>query len=375
MSRRKALGWQVAGLFVLLGLIGSGFAVLAHPARPGGRARSAAPGADAARRPVAASPSPATGFGVQLLAQAVAACRSMSYRGVQVVSWRAQGSSSSAVVDVWHQPERMTVVQAAGPSTPPGSPPPGTAGYRDPVGILGVSAQLLGLLRSNYQVAYAGHAAAAGRDALVVDISRPRAGLAARFFIDAATKLPLRRELYDRGSHLISVDAFTGLTVGQGGLGSAPAAAAAPMGRQLDAAALTSLRAQGWPLPASLPGNLSLLSASRTPTRSGKTVGLSYSDGLSVVSLFIQRGALASQPRGWLAVPVAGRTVYADAHQGGRSLCWPAGGYVYTLIADAPAQTISQVVTGLPGDSAPGFWHRMGNGLRRLGSWADPLGH
>jgi sigma-E factor negative regulatory protein RseB len=379
VSRRKAPGWRAVSVAALLGLIGSGIAVLMLADSRAGPALGAGPSsADLAPRP--ASTASAAAAGIQLLQQAVAACQNTSYRGVQVVAWWGQGNATMSVVDVWHQPGRMTVVQSAGAGPSPGTdsdPPPGTAGYRDPQGILGVSPQLLDLLQSNYQVAYTGQGTAAGRAALVIQIRRPGAGVAARFFLDAATKLPLRREIFSSGSRLISVDAFTDLKLGSSGLGSAPALAAAPWGTQLGATALASLRAKGWPLPGKLPSNLMLFAATQTSTRSGKTVGLSYSDGLSVVSLFVQRGELAGPMPGSRQMALAGRTVYAidPTDQGESSLSWSADGYVYTLIADAPAQTVSQVVAALPGNTPPGFWQRIGHGLHRLASWSDPLSH
>jgi len=363
----------------LLGLIGSGIAALMLTEGSAGPALAAGPSAaDLAPRP--ASTAAAAAVGLKLLEQAVAACQNQSYRGVQVVAWWGQGNATTSVVDVWHEPGRQTVVQSAGASASPeteSDPPPGTAGYRDPEGILGVSQPLLDLLQSNYQVAYTGHGTAGGRAALVVEVRRPGVGVAARFFLDAATKLPLRREMFSSGARLISVDAFTDLQLGSTGLGSAPTLAAAPWGTQLDAATLTSLRSKGWPLPGKLPNDLRLFAATQTSTNSGKAVGLSYSDGLSVVSLFVQRGELAGPMPGSRQVPLAGRTVYAldPADQGESSVCWSADGYVYTLIADAPTHTVSQVVAAMPGNSTPGFWQRIGHGLHRLASWANPLRH
>lgn len=365
----------------LLGLIGSGIAALILADSRGGPTLTDGPGAvGIAPRQVIAPSAAAANTGLRLLQQAVAACQDMSYRGVQVVLWSDQGSRTTSVVDVWHQPGRMTVVQAASDNPPAGQDPDspaGTAGYADPEGILGVSQQLLDLMQANYQVAYVGRGSAGGRQALVVEVRRQGGGLAARFYLDAATKLPLRRELFAGGAQPVSVDAFTDLTLGSSRLGSAPAVASAPWTTQLDAATLTSLRAKGWPLPSQLPANLTLFAATQTSTGSGQAVGLYYSDGLSVVSLFVQRGELAGRMPGWRQVSVAGRTVYAlnPDDQGERSLSCSAGGYVYTVIADAPAPTVRQVVAALPGDTSPGFWQRIGHGLHRLASWANPFSH
>ena len=101
-------------------------------------------------------------------------------------------------------------------------------------------------------------------------------------------------------------------------------------------------------------------------------IDLSYSDGLVVVSLFVQRGELARAMPGWRQVTVGGRAVYSDDPDR-RSLAWSAGGFVYTLIGDAPATTVSRVVTTTPGTARLGFWARMAHGFRRLASWLNPL--
>ena len=54
-------------------------------------------------------------------------------------------------------------------------------------------------------------------------------------------------------------------------------------------------------------------------------------------------------------------------------LAWSADGYVYTVISDAPASTVAQAVRRLPHDSPPGFWDRIGRGLHRIMSWANPF--
>ena len=121
-----------------------------------------------------------------------------------------------------------------------------------------------------------------------------------------------------------------------------------------------------------LPGNLSLLTAAAASTRSGPVVNLSYSDGLVVVSVFVQRGELAHAPPGWRPVTLSGRTVYS-VNPEDRTFAWSAGGFVYTLVADAPLETVSLVVAALPSTSAQGFWQRMVRGLHRIVSWINPL--
>ena len=99
---------------------------------------------------------------------------------------------------------------------------------------------------------------------------------------------------------------------------------------------------------------------------------LAYSDGLSVISLFVQRGHLPARLNGWSQVAMRGVRVY-EATPDQRSVAWSARGFVYTLIADAPDQTLDQVVGVLPHNAGPGFVGRMGRGLGRLISWLNPF--
>jgi len=369
---RMAPGWRIASLAAIIGLLGSGMAGLALTDTPGSspfgqRLSFGDRPLRLARVPAAAG----TREGLRLLSEAAAACQDTAYRGSQVLRWWGQDETSASAVEVWHQPGRMTLVQAVG-IRPGAAAQSGAAGDRDPGGVLGMSPQLLALLQVNYLLVYVGRGSADQRGALVVEIRRPDGGLAARFWLDAVTKLPLRRELFDSSGHLVSDDAFTSLELGDPGPGGGPAAAAAPWPAQLDQAGLAALRARGWDLPGELPGNLSLLTASQTQTRSGPVVNLSYSDGLDVVSVFVQRGELAQTPPGWRPVSLHGRTVYS-VNPEDRTFAWSAAGFVYTLVADAPLETVSQVVAALPGASAPGFWLRMARGVHRIFSWINPL--
>ena len=102
----------------------------------------------------------------------------------------------------------------------------------------------------------------------------------------------------------------------------------------------------------------------------GQVVYLGYSDGLSVVSLFVQRGTLPAKMAGWAPVNLNGHLVYVAGH----SITWAGRGFVYTIIADAPLQTVKQVVASMPPAASPGFLGRMGRGLHRLAALVNPFG-
>ena len=63
-----------------------------------------------------------------------------------------------------------------------------------------------------------------------------------------------------------------------------------------------------------------------------------------------------------------------QAFVSGHSLTWSGLGFVYTMIADAPPQTMTQVVGGLPRGGAPGVLVRLGRGFTRLAHVINPFG-
>jgi sigma-E factor negative regulatory protein RseB len=297
------------------------------------------------------------------------------------MAWWGPGGGDTSVVDVWHRPDGQALTRApevagapvAWPDQPHQPvPSPGSGGLNlDEGGVLGMSARLVSLLAANYVVAVAGRGQVAGRPARIVTVRRPGGGPAAWFWLDSATNLPLRREMFDARAHLISDIAFAEVTIGRGAVSGEPAGAERAWHTTLAPSQLARLRAQGWPLPGPLPGNLTLISAKESGTPAGPVVDLDYSDGLSVVSVFVQRGYLPPRLSGWSQVALQGHRVYANDPD---DLCfaWSAGGFVYTLIAAAPQQTVGQVVVALPHDDGPGWLSRMKHGLHRLLSWLLP---
>ena len=141
------------------------------------------------------------------------------------------------------------------------------------------------------------------------------------------------------------------------------AAAASPGGF------LASLSGQGWPLPATLPGGLPLYEAASAKIAGNEVADLEYSDGLYVVSLFVQRGILAADMPGWQPVSMMGQQAYVSGH----SVTWAAEGFVYTMIADAPPQTVDEVVGMLTPGNSPGLFDRLLRGFERLARLLNPF--
>jgi sigma-E factor negative regulatory protein RseB len=318
------------------------------------------------------------GPGLKLLAQAAQAGSDLSYQGVEMVSSMGVNGDSTMVANVWHRSGGDTLVQSATDGTASSAQLTApSAGVSDdtnsqaPEGVLGLTGQLVALLGSNYDLAYVGTSSADNRPAVMVEAVREDGSLAARFWLDSATKLPLRREVFDSGSHLIGEDVFIDFTVGSSAA-TEPATASARAVQQLTAVDVTQMRARGWPVPGQLPGKLTLFEAGETSTRSGTVLDLGYSDGLFVVSIFVQRGALAPELTGYQKITLDGRDVYAGQPDE-RSVTWASQGFVFTVMADAPSATLDKAVDALPYDPPPGFWGRLSNGFARMARLADPF--
>jgi len=369
---------------VLVGLVASGVALASGLGLLTGGA--------AAPRPLAGralADGPAQTAGLKLLREAAQACDSLPYQGVEVAWWGpgSQAGGDTSVVQVWHQPGGQALTQDPGaqvltqtpaalvrqrgqhhqPVSPFGSSGPGL----DEAGVLGMSTRLVSLLAANYVVAVAGRGQVAGRPARIVTVRRPGGGVAAWFWLDSATSLPLRKEMFDARARLISSVTFAEVNIGRGAASGEPIPTARAWRTTLAPGQLARLRASGWPLPGPLPADLTLIGAKESTTSAGPVVDLDYSDGLSVVSIFVQRGYLPARLRGWSKVALAGRKVYANDPD---DLCfaWSARGFVYTLIAAAPRQTVGQVVVALPHDDDRGWLAQLKHGLRQLLSWVRP---
>ena len=369
---------------VLVGLVASGVALASGLGLLTGGA--------VAPRPLAGralANGPAQAAGLKLLREAARAGRSLPYQGVEVAWWGpgSQAGGDTSVVQVWHQPGGQALTQDPGAQVLTQTPaallgqrgqhhwavsPFGSSGPDlEEAEVLGMSTQLVSLLAANYVVTVAGRGQVAGRPARIVSIRRRGGGPAAWFWLDSATSLPLRKEMFDARARLISSVTFAEVNIGRGAPGGEPVPTARAWHTTLARGQLARLRARGWPLPGPLPGDLKLIGAKESATSAGPVVDLDYSDGLSVVSIFVQRGYLPDRLRGWSKVALAGHKVFANDPD---DLCfaWSAHGFVYTLIAAAPQQTVGQVVVALPHDDAPGWLAQLKRGLHQLLSWVRP---
>lgn len=315
-------------------------------------------------------------LGMSLLGKSAAAGLTASYQGVEVIAQQGMSGSNTVVSDVWHR-AGLTVTQTSGTTLVAGGKPYVSydADNSSAEGVFGVTKALVALLAGHYAAIYRGTGSAAGRPAFIVELHRADGSVAARFWLDKQTLVPLQREVYDTSADLVSEDAF--VQVQFGALSAPPPVTATPQAGGAAWATVTApaqlvagLDRQGWQLPAVLPSGLPLYAAAQSQTEGGTVVQLSYSDGLSVVSLFVQRGTLAPKPAGWQQVSLPGHQVYVT----GDSIVWAGSGFVYTMLADAPPRVVSQVVAALPQNAAPGVVGRFKRGLGRLAAVINPFG-
>ena len=340
---------------LLVLLLGAGLLLPAAPALAGGRSADAS----AARR--------VEGEAFAVLERAVHAGRTVGYRGTQhVASWRdtdndtdSDTDSDTVVVDVVHRPGERSALHA--PGVGEGSVPATATAALD--------ARLVSLLAASYDLAVAGSGRCAGRTSTVVEARRGDGQVAGRFWVDEASGLLLRREVYGDDGRRRRSSALVDLEV--------RAAADVPPGATTDLpAAAEELRAQGWQVPDGLPGGFGLFDARLSaPDEPEHVLHLAYSDGLSTTSLFAQRGALGSAPpTGFRRDEVGGRPVWVRSDTPER-VVWSGGGAVWTLVSDAPADVVRDAVATLPRDRAEGdgVLARLGRGLGRLAAVLNPF--
>ena len=110
------------------------------------------------------------------------------------------GGSVRETSQVLHPADGETIVATPGSAVGTGAGPARGVARADaasgsPEGVFGVTGSLVTLLGKHYVAAYEGGGRAAGRTAAVVEVYRFDGSLAARYWIDKQTMLPLRREL------------------------------------------------------------------------------------------------------------------------------------------------------------------------------------
>ena len=326
---------------------------------------------------------------LDLLERAVRAGRTVGYTGTQyVASWSA-GASTSTLADVAHDPNGGVVVTTTAGAAP-GAGPAVVAPTR-------LDRQLLAVLAEQYDLVVAGDESCTGRPATVVEARRPgvagAGAVAGRLWLDHDSGLLLRREVYDDSGRRVRSSAFVDLSITAGTAASAfrlaPRAVTAGeramrvagiVARADVDSGLARLRRHGWQAPERLPRGFVLFDVRLRDGADGRDgepalAHLSYSDGLSTVSLFAQRGRLGSGPAGGFElVSLQGAPVWRLDASPSRAV-WSGAGQVWTLVSDAPPEVVEATVLALPHDPPPddGLLPRLGRGLSRLARALNPF--
>jgi negative regulator of sigma E activity len=214
---------------------------------------------------------------------------------------------------------------------------------------------------SAYETRAVGRGAVAGYDTTVVEI-RKNGVVRERLDLDAATKLVLRRQQYDRRGVVERAFVFDQARVPDPAV-TTPTMPPAP--KHDGPASLASTRV---PRSEQVPGLLADGFRRLGAYEHAGIVQLVYGDGLYDLSLFQQHGRLETSdlPAHRRTVRFDGRTAWQFSWPGGEGLTWTAGRTVYTLVGDVPPDDLVAVATSVPVHGSTSVAHRLRQACRAV---------
>ncbi len=306
---------------------------------------------------------------VDALGRAMVAPERVAYHGDRVVIDMASDEASMVRVSVQHVPGQGTSFDVTD------SPDDATATFvaqGEAASARGSAGGQLQLLVNAYDLTASGSTVVAGRAATVISARRGQE-LVARFFVDNATGLMVRREVYD-GGRLVRSSAFESLrTSDEGFLSHLPPELTTPAATAVSTRLTPILNDDGYACPSTLSDTFQLTSLDRLDS-STDVIHAAYSDGLSSASLFEQRGQLRTGGlQGFPRVDIDGTKV--ALREGLPTVAvWESEGTVYTLVTDAPMSTSAALVAALPHRPpvAADTSSRLVRGFETLGSLLSP---
>lgn len=242
---------------------------------------------------------------------------------------------------------------------------------------LDLSDETLATLTHAYQIQVAASERMLDRQVTRIDVRRLSGTVVGRIWLDDATGLAVQRELLDTAGRVVRRSTFTGLSILSTGNAPSPSPAAPAHDDCVDGLSsdeLARLDSEGWDLPGTQLAGLTQVCARTVGSGNDRSIQLSYSDGLFALSLFAQQGRLdGAMPSGFSRRQVGDTAVYLRCGLY-REVSWAGSGMVYTLVTDAPDDTVGTAVESLPTVAADhGVLARMSKGIRRVGSWVDPF--
>lgn len=309
---------------------------------------------------------------VDLLHRSAAAMRTTSYSGTRMVSAWGSDSATTVMVDVEHVAGQGTRLSMRGGGIAEDTAMFLASGGGGSAEANGFGAQSFDLLTDAYAVTVGPRDSVAGRPSTVVEASRGGV-LAARLWVDDRSGLLLRREVFDRSGRLVRESTFIDVDVDAFHfMAHLPPAAPEPVAHGVAVQRRSALEAAGWECPRQA-GPMRLVdieSLERTDA-----LHMTYSDGLTRMSVFEQRGSLDPESvRDFEPVRVGDRMIHVREGMPTYAV-WEEGGLVITVVTDGPLDTVTGVLArGSDRSSSDrGFWGRVAGGLARLGDWGTPL--
>lgn len=142
---------------------------------------------------------------------------------------------------------------------------------------------------------------------------------------------------------------------------------------RIDAATMHELASVGWPCHDQLGAGLERVSARWVDLAGDKAIALTYTDGVSTLTVYEQNGALDDGAvAGFDRTDVGGTPVWI--RPGNPSVAtWDSHGIVFTVVTDGPADRLRDALDDLPQQPRrDGVLDRVRTGLARLTSWVTP---
>ncbi|MBC7639194.1 MAG: hypothetical protein H7231_05365 [Rhodoferax sp.] len=319
------------------------------------------------------------------LARASAAQSGLAWSGNRLVATWSSGLTTSSLDDVVHEPGRGLTVRAHAASS--GTVAGGGHGQDvtmpdrpDGTSYLEAAAGApapLSLLMSHYDVSLDRPGQVAGRPAHSL-LLRRSGSTAARLWLDDATGLLLRREVYDAAGRTTAAMAYLDVTVGP-----SPAPVTTTVALAARPGGVDAIRRSGWVCPAAIGSggsDLVLYDARTLNATAGRTpiMHLTYSDGLSSLSVFEQQGTLDPVAVQGYAVTGSGSRRMHVRRGSPTQAVWQSGPTVVTVVSDAPTGQLAAVVAAMPSTPAPttaraGWMATASRAVLRAARWVTPL--